>query len=370
MNKHLLFIIDSLCIGGTEKKFVAIANCLTTKGYRVHIIYLKPPNTLIDKISKDVTVVSLNRKHKIDLNAILTYRKYIKKHKVDIVIAASLYPMLVHRLAMFGVGAKPTLFVAINSMYTYMIYPKLRLHMHLYKRLLRRGCSLIFGSVNQMNMWVLKYNLPENSARVIYNGIDQNYYSCDALEVDRLALKKRYGIRDNETVLGMVALFRSVKSHIDLIRASKVLLDNGYKVKVVFAGDGDKRQECIIESEKMKISDKIIFLGNVVDVRPVLLLMDIFVLMSKSETFSNAALEAMAMSKPVILSDVGGASEMVVEGLNGFLCPPGDIRGLASKLTAIIDKKHFDDIGKQGRRIVESQFTFDKMIKHYERLLF
>jgi glycosyltransferase involved in cell wall biosynthesis len=370
MNKHLLFIIDSLCIGGTEKKFIAIANRLTTNGYRVHIIYLKPPNALIDKISKDVMVVSLNRKHKIDLNAILRYRKYIQKYKVDIVISASLYPMLVHRLAMLGVGAKPTLFVAINSMYTYMIYPKLRLQMYIYERLLRRGCITLFGAAKQMDMWVLKYKLPKDSVRVIYNGIDHDYYSSHALDIDRSVLKKRYGIGNEEVVLGMVASLRSVKSNIDLIRASKVLLDNGYKVKVVFAGDGTKRQECIIESEKMKIRDKIIFLGNVADVRPVLLVMDIFVLTSQSETFSNAALEAMAMSKPVILSDVGGASEMVIEGLNGFLYPPGDLSGLVSSIITIIDNNCFDDMGKQSRRIIENNFTFDEMIKQYERVMF
>ena len=120
----------------------------------------------------------------------------------------------------------------------------------------------------------------------------------------------------------------------------------------------------------MKIRDKIIFLGNVADVRPVLLVMDIFVLTSQSETFSNAALEAMAMSKPVILSDVGGASEMVIEGLNGFLYPPGDLSGLVSSIITIIDNNCFDDMGKQSRRIIENNFTFDEMIKQYERVMF
>ncbi|MDQ3776329.1 MAG: glycosyltransferase [Pseudomonadota bacterium] len=106
--------------------------------------------------------------------------------------------------------------------------------------------------------------------------------------------------------------------------------------------------------------------------RPALLAMDVFVLTSKAvETFSNAALEAMAMARPVVLSDVGGAREMVSEGKNGYVYPKGDVERLAQILKLIHDRPHLRQaLGDVGRVMVEERFSFSQMVDEYERLAF
>lgn len=370
MTKQVLFILDSLGIGGSEKKVINIANSLVHKSYGVHILYLNCPNILADRVSDDIYLSSLDRKQKVDARAILRYRMHLATYRVGSVVAVNLYPLFVHKMATLGMRNMPHLFVSINTMYEYMTSAKGRLQMHIYKSLLKRGCKIIFGSENQMRFWISKYGLAADYAQVIYNGIDTSYYSVQTMDVDRLALRERYRMAEDEIVLGMVSSFRPLKSNIDLIRACKILLSQGYNIKVLFAGDGPDFGKCIAASRDMNVADKIVFMGAVSDVRPALLLMDIFVLTSRSETFSNAVLEAMAMSKPVVLGDVGGASEMLSDGVNGFLYQPGNINDLASRIRTMIDNNSLDAMSRQSRKIVEKRFTIQEMVRKYENVIF
>jgi glycosyltransferase involved in cell wall biosynthesis len=98
--------------------------------------------------------------------------------------------------------------------------------------------------------------------------------------------------------------------------------------------------------------------------------MDIFVLPSATETFSNAALEAMAMARPVVLSNVGGAAEMVEHKTDGYLFNVGDDATLANTLTELYDSKaERERIGNAARQRVERQFCFKTMVNRYKELI-
>jgi glycosyltransferase involved in cell wall biosynthesis len=99
--------------------------------------------------------------------------------------------------------------------------------------------------------------------------------------------------------------------------------------------------------------------------------MDVFVLPSLAvETFSNAALEAMAMERPVVLSDIGGATEMVTHGQNGYVFHKGDDSTLERILTALNNSPDLRrDVGRAGRATVEARFSFQRMADAYERLM-
>ena len=94
--------------------------------------------------------------------------------------------------------------------------------------------------------------------------------------------------------------------------------------------------------------------------------MDVFVLPSVAvETFSNAALEAMAMSCPVVASEVGGMEEMLRFG-GGVTYPPGDLKSLCDRLKPLVsDASARMVIGKQAREAVESHFSFAKMLSEF-----
>jgi glycosyltransferase involved in cell wall biosynthesis len=113
----------------------------------------------------------------------------------------------------------------------------------------------------------------------------------------------------------------------------------------------------------------VVITGFLSDVRGPLAACDTVALVSKTEAFSIAALEAMAMGKPMIMSDVGGAREQVVHKDSGFLFPSGDVHALAECLRECSDSRLTRAMGIKARRRVETEFSQQTMAARYVELL-
>jgi len=97
--------------------------------------------------------------------------------------------------------------------------------------------------------------------------------------------------------------------------------------------------------------------------------MNVMALPSLSEGFSNAILEAMAAGIPVVATKVGGNSEAVLDGETGFLVPAADSSALAKALQDLIhDITLAERMGKNGRRLVEKQFSVERMVNAWDQL--
>ena len=96
---------------------------------------------------------------------------------------------------------------------------------------------------------------------------------------------------------------------------------------------------------------------------------DLFTLSSNNETFSIAALEAMATGLPCVLTDVGGTREMVIEGTNGYLVPPENPRLLADTWLQVLKRKA-DFSPESVRATVASRFSLERCVRSYEQLLY
>jgi glycosyltransferase involved in cell wall biosynthesis len=105
------------------------------------------------------------------------------------------------------------------------------------------------------------------------------------------------------------------------------------------------------------------------EVRPFVAACDTVALTSFTEAFSLAAIEAMALGKPVVHSEVGGAAEMIRPGRNGFLFPVGDTAALVERLAALSDRAMCERMGAKAREAVEAQFSERAMVERYEKML-
>ena len=367
MSRKILFLVSTLEIGGSEKKAASLANELASRKYKIYLVYLNPPDTLSGCISKNVNLSSVNRRCRIDLKAIKKYKQYIEKHGIEVVVAINLYPMLFHEMGLIGIRNKPKLHVSIND--TYFLSVKEKLQMIIYRKLLKQQKSLLFGSERQKKMWISKYNIENQYAKVVYNGIDTKIYSPEKAKTLRQMVRDELMVGNDEILLVMVAGFRRYKRHRDVIEATKILQNEGCPVKVAFVGKGPEIDECKVMTKKLGLSNKIKFLDEVKDVIPILSASDVFVLASETETFSNAVLEAMAMEKPVVITDVGGAREMINSGVTGFLFSPGDIQCLVGSIKKMMDKNLMRQMGEQARKTVVERFTFKRMVNEYRIIL-
>ena len=119
----------------------------------------------------------------------------------------------------------------------------------------------------------------------------------------------------------------------------------------------------------LHLEDRLTLLGRRGDMPEVYSAMDVFVLSSHDEGMSNAILEAMAMEKPVVATDVGGTGEVIVHGQSGLLVPPKDPGALAAAITEVLAQpERARAIGQLGRRIVEERFSADAMVRQMEQL--
>jgi len=238
--------------------------------------------------------------------------------------------------------------------------------------LLRRATHLVFGCALQQEQWIDRYNLPATKSRVIYNGVDRASFNPAAVAQTREQLRRRYELPPDAFIVITVGLLRPEKQQTDLVQAVAALASRDPPVHALLVGEGDERGAIERRIADLGVGDRVHLTGAADDVRPFLKLADAFVLTSTAvETFSNAALEAMAMGLPVILSRVGGAAEMVEVGRSGFLFPPGDVTQLAGHIGALAgDETLARDMGRAAMIRAQSRFDFTLMVDEYRALLF
>jgi len=122
-------------------------------------------------------------------------------------------------------------------------------------------------------------------------------------------------------------------------------------------------------ARELRVENDVVITGLKLEVRPYIAACDAMALCSFTEAFSLAAIEAMALCKPVVHSDVGGAAEMIVPGRDGFLFPVGDTRALVDKLAILADRTVCRRMGHEARATVEARFSERAMVDRYERTL-
>jgi glycosyltransferase involved in cell wall biosynthesis len=364
-----LFVLSSLVRAGSETKIVRLVNSLNARGLSTGLVYLSPPEDLRAEVDPAVPLWNLQRRGKLSLAAIGGLRSIVHSHKPSVLVAVNLYPALYISLAVLGMTNRPRTVGLIN---TSEFRAGGEWQASFYRPLLRRFDRTVYGSESQRVHWhsVLRY--PSERSMVLYNGVDPAYFVPDQTEVRRHDERRGLGVPPHGFVVGTVGRLAPEKNQAVLIDAVAELRRRGIDAYLLFIGDGGLRGELERRAAALGIRQQVIFAGKMSDVRPALGAMDVFVLPSTHvETFSNAALEAMAMGRAVVLSEVGGATEMVSNGVDGFTL---DRTELDSKLAPLLAELHEkvelrQSIGRAGRERVLREFSQSGMVASYATLI-
>lgn len=204
---------------------------------------------------------------------------------------------------------------------------------------------------------------------VVRNGIDVERFAVDA--TTPAAARRRLGLDEGRPLVGAVGRLEARKGHDDLLRAVARLGARGAAAlpQVALVGDGPEREALASLAHALGIGHVVLFVGTVTDVRPWLAAMDAFVLPSREEGSSNAALEAMACGRPVIATAVGGTEELIEDGRTGLIVAPRDPVALATALATVLDApEHAARLGGAARRVVEERYAVARMVHEIEAL--
>jgi len=206
--------------------------------------------------------------------------------------------------------------------------------------------------------------------RVIYNFIDTGRYKRESLDRENLDFLKH--IKKGDKVISHISNFRPVKKIQNIIKAF-CKISREVQSKLLLVGEGPEATRCKIMVEKLKLEDKVFFLGRYDNIIPVLSASDLYMLPSKNESFGLSALEALSCSVPVIGTNAGGLSEVVIDGQCGYLCDPNDIKSLANRAIEILCNEELaKKMGQEARKrakLFDSSIIVPQYIKYYNEVL-
>jgi len=164
--------------------------------------------------------------------------------------------------------------------------------------------------------------------------------------------------------LVMLAQLRPQKGHETLLEALAALPDD---VTLVLAGDGPERARIEARVADLGLGPRVHLAGFVDDIRGLLTGADVVVLPSRFEGLPLAVLEAMAVGRPIVATDVAGTNELVTDGETGLLVPPDDPSGLATAILRLLDDPDLARrLGENGRERVTERFGLDRMVRGVE----
>jgi glycosyltransferase involved in cell wall biosynthesis len=206
----------------------------------------------------------------------------------------------------------------------------------------------------------------EEKFTVIHSGVDLSKFS--GVQIDAFQTRNKLGIPENAFVIGTVGRLTAVKGHKFLLEAASEMVKENHNAFFVFLGDGELLNELTKMASVLRIENKVKFLGWRSDVADVMSTFDVFALPSLNEGMGKVLVEAMAMGKPIIASDVGGIPDLVQPGENGLLVPPEDAAAIADAIKYLYnDSEKRMNVGKKGRAIA-AHYDVKTMIEKISRL--
>lgn len=366
---NLLVIVSSLSVGGAEMHALTLVGRLDPARYCVSLAYLKDDAPLLarlapDQVSGDVFCCRVGRK--LDFAAVGVLAGHIRQHRIDIVVCANTYSLLYGWLARLRSGRRPRMVEVFHT--TQLDSLRDHLQMLLYRPFIGISDMLVYVSENQRRFWRAR-GLRARRDATIRNGIDTAWFSDRYSGEEKARLRRDWNLGEASYLVGLCAAMRPEKAHGDLLLALARVRACGIDAACVFIGDGPERPRIEAQIEALGLAPHVRITGYLADVRPAIAACDAIALVSHSvETFSIAALEAMALGKPLIMSRVGGADEQVEHGVEGYLFPPHDIGQLAGHILALARSDSGAAMGQRARRRVEERFTLERMLASYHAL--
>ena len=203
----------------------------------------------------------------------------------------------------------------------------------------------------------------QKDIKVVYNFIDTDKFDRERQkECRRIALANPH-----ERILTHVSNFRPVKRTEDVVKIFE-RVQQSVPAKLLMVGDGPDRINAERLAKKLGIKDKVIFLGNSIELNKILCYSDIFLLPSESESFGLAALEAMAAETPVISTNTGGLPEVNIHGKTGFLSNVGDVNDMANNALNILESDENLAMFKKNAKAHTEQFSLSSILPVYENI--
>jgi L-malate glycosyltransferase len=357
---HVLFLIDHLmALGGGETNLLKVVELMPPELIRCSIATFRIKPEIRQSIPVPVYVFPWKRFFHLDAwKAVIALRKLIRTEKVDIVQTyfetSNLWGGLVAKLS----GA-----LLLSSRRDMGILRKSRYA--LAYRIVNRLSDRVLAVSEEVKRFCIDADrIDPNKVSVVYNGVDLKQIAAENSDDNPFADADWAGASH---VITCLANIRRVKGIDTLIQTAQRVCRELPDAVFVIAGslyERDYSEEMQSMIRRLGLEKNVKLLGFVGDPVPLLKMSDAFCLLSRSEGFCNALLEAMACGVPSVVTRVGGNPEAITDGENGFLAPVEDDAIAAERLLTLLrDPEQGARIGESGRKSVQTRFSAEGMIQ-------
>ncbi|MEW5958584.1 MAG: glycosyltransferase [Chloroflexota bacterium] len=358
---RILHLLTNSAIGGTERMVLEFIARADRQRFDWFIGALLSGGPLFG-LAADLGIPSVDFKKRrfFEFAALLKLFYFMKENRIDLVHLYGLQADVLGRLAARLAGV-PAVVSAIRGPEPWRQW---------YHSWLDRSTSglvdlYISNSEAGRQTALEREKISPQKVVTIHNGIDLTRFDGVDFEVD--ALRRTYGLTANTPLVGVIANLRPMKGHADVIAALPLIIEQIPDIRFMFVGRDDMNGAIHSLAQESGLAQHIIFTGFHSDVRPFYQLFDLFLLPSTWEGCPVSILEAMAMSKPVVATAVGGVPELVVDGQTGRLISPHCPQSIAGAVVALLkEPAAAQQMGRAGRSHVEEHFTLPKMIVQIE----
>ena len=304
---RVIQVVLSLHPGGTERLVIELAKRLVSP-VRTMVCCLDSPGAWAGELPDSVPLVSLERRPGFRPSLALRLARLARDYRADILHC--------HQYSPFVYGALAACLV-----------PRLRIVFTEHGRLSplpatlkRRVATKCLGWLpadlhavcEDLRRSMITDGFPANRIQVIPNGVDPG---ASPTQLERLALRKELGVEPDSFLIGTVARLDPVKDIATLLEGFALLRSQLSGAKLVVVGDGPEKPMLEALAARLSLASDVQFLGHRDDARRLLGAFDMYVNTSVSEGLSVTILEAMAASLPIVATDVGGNSELLVEAI-------------------------------------------------------
>lgn len=302
--------------------------------------------------------------------------KYLRKNHYDIIHVHTPIASLIGRAAARLAGVPIRIYTA-HGFYFHDEMPRFKRAFHVnLERLGARWGDYIFTQSEEDRQTAIAEKIsPPERIKTIGNGIDARHF--DPAQIPQgttVRYRAEFGIPDGAPIIGIIGRIVREKGYFEFAEAAAQILKEYPKTHFLCIGETLKSDHDATGAElhqriaDLRLAGRIHFAGLRSDIRELLSIMTIYTLPSYREGMPRSILEAMAMERPVVATNIRGCREEIVEGQTGHLVPPRDADALAQAILSLLrEPSKAAAMGRSGRSRILELFTEEKVLeRQYE----
>jgi glycosyltransferase involved in cell wall biosynthesis len=364
--RKVLFLVDSLEIGGSESQAVELALRLSSARYTVTLACLRMQGPLLKRLQgSGISLLEFHPPGGIDSLRggwqLLRLAAFLRRQRVDVVHTHDLWSNLLGVPAAL-LARVPVIISSQRDLSHLSWYRRRRMWL---RRLQRLSSAVVVNAGPIREQLIREGQVPSEKIRVVHNGVDVGNF--DRASRDSGVVLANTAVAKRVVLVGNMT--SDVKGHSVLIRAAPAVVREFPEARFILVGDGVLRKQFETQAADLGLGKHFLFLGSREDVPEILSACDIAVLPSRMEGLPNALLEYLAAGLATVATHTGGNPEVVSDGITGLLVPPDNPDLLAAAILRLLrDPDLVRRLGQSGREHVRDSFGFERLVKQIETL--